>query len=320
MRLKEPFRGLYLVGGHSVFHFALLIVSFLILGFPETVDSYNEEYNKTVNLLRVAHAIDWFFAILKFLGSSPQAYSKHCFTYKILDTIKMVFYLGAILYAIFHETHIDTNEILETGGFWIRHAEVWIRIELIVFFMQILCSSLYLFIVQIRGELGRNNDPNHSRYLNDTLRYYNDDLAWFSYSFVCLCFHCWLLNKYIKKPSKDDADKKMTYTCFMIGFSLLRLFFLMPYKTSDRRFNVISNCKWMTLLILETVGAAFFLTFNRVATSNTFASCLIDSLCLLSSFFIYKINEVKMQIVPEDEGDNEQEGTAQRRRGNSDAV
>ena len=234
MRLKEPFRGLYLVGGHSVFHIALLIVSIVVLGFPTTVDDYNWEYNHTVNLLRLAHTIDWFFAILKFLGSSPQAYMKHCFTYKILDTIKMVIYLGAVLYAIFHETHMDQSDVIINGGFWVRHAEVWIRIELVVFFMQIFSSTIFLFFVQIRAELGRDNDPNHTRYLSDALRYYQDDLAWFSYNFVCLCFHCWMVLKYYQRPSKDDTQKKFIYTFSMVAFNILKLIFIVPYRTDTR--------------------------------------------------------------------------------------
>ena len=136
---------MYLVGGHSVFHLALLVVSFVILGFPEEVNNKNEEYLQTVNMLRVAHGIDVFFAILKFLGSSPSAYAKHCFTFRIFDTIKMIIYLGVVMFAIFHETHV-TNESLNNKDFWIRHSEVWIRIELIVFFVQILSSCLFLMV------------------------------------------------------------------------------------------------------------------------------------------------------------------------------
>jgi hypothetical protein len=132
MRLKEPFRGLYLVGGHTVFHFGLLLTSLVSLGFPDKVTSENSDYLFTVNLLRVAHAIDVFFAILKFLGSSPEAFAKHCFTYRILDTVKMFFYLSFIMYAIFHET--QSGDALSSNDWWERHAEVWIRIELIIFF------------------------------------------------------------------------------------------------------------------------------------------------------------------------------------------
>lgn len=33
MRLKEPFRGLYLMGGHTAFHAALLVAGIISLGF-----------------------------------------------------------------------------------------------------------------------------------------------------------------------------------------------------------------------------------------------------------------------------------------------
>ena len=91
-----------MTGGHTVFHFALLMTSLVALGFPE-VTYENTRFVKTVNLLRVAHAIDVFFSILKFLGSSPEAFAKHCFTYRIMDTVKMFIYLSFIMYAIYHE-------------------------------------------------------------------------------------------------------------------------------------------------------------------------------------------------------------------------
>lgn len=34
MRLKEPFNGIKLVGGHTLFHFSLLVTGLLIIGFP----------------------------------------------------------------------------------------------------------------------------------------------------------------------------------------------------------------------------------------------------------------------------------------------
>lgn len=71
----------------------------------------------------------------------------------------MILYLGTVLFAIYHETH-TSEKSLNDGDFWIRHSEVWIRLELIVFFFQILCSSLFLLAIQINGELGNNNDPN----------------------------------------------------------------------------------------------------------------------------------------------------------------
>ena len=159
MRLKEPFRGLYLVGGHSIFHFALLVVSLTILGFPEEETKENEEYLYTINYLRVAHGIDLLFAILKLLGSTPKSYAKHCFTFKIMDTFKMIVYTGSIIFAIFHETH--TIDGISNKDFWISHSEVFILLELLVFFGQILCSTIFLFIVQMQGECGVVNDVNN---------------------------------------------------------------------------------------------------------------------------------------------------------------
>ena len=249
-------------------------------------------------MLRVAHAIDIFFAILKFLGSSPAAYAKHCFTYKIFDTVKMVFYLGCILFAVFHETH-TTTEAMKDPDFWLRHSEVWIRIELIVFFFQILCSCLFLLAIQINGELGNNNDPNFQRYKNDTLRYYNEDIAWFSYMFVCLCLHLLMLYKYQIKPSEQDQNKKTSYTIYMLVFSIIRLVLLMPYRSADRQFTEFANWRWITVFIFELLGAISFFFFKRVRGSNTFACCLIDSICLISMFFIYKINEAANANPPE---------------------
>ena len=102
MRLKEPFRGLYLMGGHTIFHIALLVASLLLLGFPEDTKGIKNTL-KVINQFRVAHGIDIFFAIIMFLGSAPQHFHKYRFTFRVLDTVKLFVYMGAIMYAIFHE-------------------------------------------------------------------------------------------------------------------------------------------------------------------------------------------------------------------------
>ena len=114
MRLKEPFRGLYLMGGHTIFHLALLIAGMIVLGF-QSKDGIPEPDSKTgkphavwdsidsINMLRIAHGLDIFFAIIQFVGSAPHYYHKHRFTYRVLDTLKLFIYLGAVMYAIFHE-------------------------------------------------------------------------------------------------------------------------------------------------------------------------------------------------------------------------
>lgn len=128
MRLLEPFSGLKMVGGHTLFHTVLLVVSLINLGFPLKTKA-NEDYLYTLNMLRIAHTIDICFAILKFLGSTPKSYPKHCYTFKLLDTLKSFFYLGAIIYGIFHETQMSTELSLKNEDDWINHAEVFILAE-----------------------------------------------------------------------------------------------------------------------------------------------------------------------------------------------
>lgn len=42
---------------------------------------------------------------------------------------------------------------------------------------------------------------------------------------------------------------------------------------------------------MEIIGAAMFIFFKHVKGSNTLACYLIDFICLLSMFAIYKMNE-----------------------------
>ena len=143
MRLKEPFRGLYLMGGHTIFHLGLLLAGFIVLGIPEKND-INEDLVFTVNMLRLSHGIDIFVAILKFLGSSPEAYAKHRFSLRMFDTIKLFVYVGSVMYAIFHESNY-LKEKEHDRAQWSVHAEVWLLMELLVFFGQVLCSVFFLF-------------------------------------------------------------------------------------------------------------------------------------------------------------------------------
>lgn len=300
MRLKEPFRGLNMVGGHSIFHFALLIVSLVVLSFPEGGENKeNKEYLYTINLLRCAHAVDVFFGILKFLGSTPKNYAKHCFTFKILDTIKMFFYLCSILFAIFHETQPETADALKNKDWWIRHAEVFILIELVIFFSQILCSTFFLIGLQIRGELGYNNDPNFQRFKYDTLTYYQDDIAWFSYMFVNLCLHLEIMLKHWAVPAREDNDLKLIFSFYMIAVCCLKMYLLMPYRGCDRKLTVIDNKKWGVLFGAHLLSCIPFFIFKVVKGSSTLASMLIDTIVLLGMFTLYKINEAKNQDPPD---------------------
>jgi L-asparagine transporter-like permease len=108
-----------------------------------------------------------------------------------------------------------------------------------------------------------------------------------------------MLYKYKVHKSATDQDKKVIYSWYMIVYSLVRLKMLMPYRSVDQHYEVFSNVKWIVLFVLEILGAAFFFAFERVKGSNTFACCLIDCICLISMFTIYKINEASSSQQPD---------------------
>ena len=130
MRLKEPFRGLYLMGGHTIFHLSLLFASLIILWIPQSDDAQLKDTIETINQLRIAHGLDIFIAIIKFLGAAPHFFHKHRFSYRVLDSVKLFFYIGSVMYAIYHKqkTNYTGNDV------WYTKAEYWILVELLVFF------------------------------------------------------------------------------------------------------------------------------------------------------------------------------------------
>lgn len=124
---------------------------------------------KVINQFRLAHSIDIFFAIIMFLFSAPKHFHKYRFTFRVFDTIKLFVYMGAILYAIFFEQKYLTKIKNDP---WEEQASMWIIVELLVFFGQVLCSVFFLIGMQIRGEFGYDLDPHRKRYLHDTLTFY----------------------------------------------------------------------------------------------------------------------------------------------------
>jgi len=195
--------------------------------------------------------------------------------------------------AIYHETH--TRGALKSDDYWIRHSEMFILIELLVFFGQILCSTFFILGIQIRGELGYDNDPLHQRFKFDMLTYYKDDIGWFSFGFVCLTMHIWFVIKHAMIPSKEDNDMKQIYSSYMVMFNLIRLYLVMPYRSADRSYRTITDKAWAILFILEIIGASMIFAFKNIKGSNTFSASLIDALSLFGQLIIYKSNEIYLQ-------------------------
>lgn len=216
----------------------------------------------------------------------------------------MFIYLGSIIYAVFHETHTDTMSILLKSGedyHWLRHSEVWILTEILVFFGAIFSSTFYLLTLQILGEAGQNNDPNFQRFKYDTLSYYDEDIEWFSYMFVCFCVHFMVFLKHSYYPATTDNKIKMVFSVYMMVFALVKLCLCMPFRHADRTHKVITMATWSTLFALEAVGGIFFFFFKYIGGSSTFGSFLIDVVVLLGMLAKYKIHEGRGSEVADNE-------------------
>ena len=267
MRLKEPFRGLYLMGGHTIFHVALLVASILLLWFPSLPEQMKlkgqeekkkqfDETLKVINLFRLAHSVNVFFAIIMFLLSAPKHFHKYRFTFRVFDTTKLFVYMGAILYAIFFEQKTLAKTKNDP---WEVQASMWIIVELLVFFGQVFCSVFFLIGMQIRGELGYDLDPNKNRYLHDTLTYYEKDIAWFSQIFVMWAIHIFVL---FTSVSGNTSSIKKFFSIYSLVLRSSHFYFLMPLFSEHRELVEKSNRVWGVLGFFQVVGCLFIFGFK----------------------------------------------------------
>lgn len=79
----------------------------------------------------------------------------------------------------------------------------------------------------------------------------------------------------------------------MVLFSIIRLVLCMPYRYANRSHKVIGTKTWIALFVLEVIGACFMFGFKHIKGSNTFGSCLIDTITLFGMFVMYKIEETR---------------------------
>lgn len=99
MRAKEPFHGIILVGGHIVFHVALLIGSVFVIRFPDT-DKDNKDLLELINLFRAAHLLNVAYKCVDYCLSAPDKFTKFMFTQKLFETISMFSYFVVSMYAL----------------------------------------------------------------------------------------------------------------------------------------------------------------------------------------------------------------------------
>ena len=106
MRSNEPFHGIILVGGHVVFHVALLIGSIFVVKFPEDTEK-NHMLLCLINYFRMAHGAKIIYKIIDYALSSPEKFAKYMFTQKLLETISMFSYFVVAMYALWGVAQVD---------------------------------------------------------------------------------------------------------------------------------------------------------------------------------------------------------------------
>ena len=99
MRAKEPFAGIILVGGHVVFHVALLIGGIFVIRFPEANDK-NRQLLLLIDWFRAAHVLNVLYMIVDYCLSAPDKFAKFMFTQKLFETISMFSYFVVAMYAL----------------------------------------------------------------------------------------------------------------------------------------------------------------------------------------------------------------------------
>jgi hypothetical protein len=168
---------------------------------------------------------------------------------------------------------------------WYNKAEWWLKIELLVFFGQVLCSVFYLLGQQIRGELGLNLDPNTKRFTHDALEYYDWDISWFSFIFVMWSIHLFVLTT-VGLYQNDKV--KLAYSAFSLILRSTHFYFLMPFSQDDRTFVEKSNIVWGALGVLQIIAACLIFGFENTNGITT-ASAFVDFIVFLGQYALYMI-------------------------------
>ena len=155
MRLNEPFHGIVLVGGHVVFHVALLIASIIVIRFPKE-DENNKELIDFIGMFRIAHAVNVVYKAIDYMLSSPDKFAKYMFTQKLFETISMFLYFVVAMNVIYGIGLKDVQEESLAKDKMLQKERTWIFIEISGFLLQIFSASIYLVIQQFRGMCGRS--------------------------------------------------------------------------------------------------------------------------------------------------------------------
>ena len=233
MRTNEPFHGIVLVGGHVVFHVALLIASIIVIQFPEVTEE-NKQFLEFINMFRIAHATNIVYKFIDYLLSSPVKFNKFMFTQKTIETISMFMYFLCAMYALWGVSKYDKDDSVLEKDTLLQKERTWIFIEVSGFLLQIFSASFFLCYTQFKGMLGYNLQPDSDRHKSDALCYYITEIHWFNLIFVTAMIHCISIQSNLASVNKTSEPLKFVYSGLMIASRLLQLYFLLPLKDSRR--------------------------------------------------------------------------------------
>jgi len=98
---------------------------------------------------------------------------------------------------------------------------------MLVFYLQIFSAVLYLFYIQMRGQLGYTERKYvRDRYRADALEYYEIDIFWFSFNFVNLGLHVYTIFEIWK-----DLKNNLMLSVFILAiYRILSIFLLSPFR------------------------------------------------------------------------------------------
>ena len=144
MRTNEPFHGIVLVGGHVVFHVALLMASLIVIRFPERT-AVNEHYLDIIEMFRMAHGANIIYKCLDYCLSAPDKFEKYMFTQKLIETVSMFAYFIVSMYALWGVSRYDIEEKTLENDTLLQKERSWIFIEISGFLMQIFAAAFFLF-------------------------------------------------------------------------------------------------------------------------------------------------------------------------------
>jgi len=118
MRTNEPFHGIVLIGGHVVFHVALLMASWIIIQYPERTE-VNKNFLDYIEMYRVAHGVNILYKMVDYCLSSPTKFNKYMFTQKMFETLSMFLYFLVAMYSLWgiSKHDIDNKDDFEKDKF-----------------------------------------------------------------------------------------------------------------------------------------------------------------------------------------------------------